>query len=477
MCGFAGFTYQNEILLENISQTLESRAIDEQYRYSEEWLSFCHAHLKISDLDKDTSQPLISEDTTIGLVWEIYNKAYLLSLIWIILWEDTYTELQTIQLCYEALWEDFIHYVNWEFAIFIFDKTKNEYLLFRDRWGVNNAYYRVHNNQFYFASEMKSLILDIPKINKDSMIEHMTFQFGISPNTILEEIYSLRPGTYLKYTTEKYEIKSFKDYIPQDKNNSIIEAIENSIIRRIPKFQDRLFLSLSGWPDSNLILYFLTQHYKGQIIAYSFCTDENKPEIKYAVENAKKLWIQHILIDMNNYEYEDNKQNIYMHEGLVRLPNVFKILKQQYPEYNDIKVELSWDGKEELILSNNHYPYKEILTTYQYFKSKDQIKDFDITQEFLNKEMFDYNLQYIDKATLRNWVERRMPFTDYELLKFYKYKNYRNEAESFLNTKWMEIVPGEFWFNVWIKNRYLSHKEIAETSQIFLQTLTVLNEK
>jgi hypothetical protein len=39
----------------------------------------------------------------------------------------------------------------------------------------------------------------------------------------------------------------------------------------------------------------------------------------------------------------------------------------------------------------------------------------------------------IDKLSLRNGVERRLPFTDYEMLRFFKYKNYRREAQNFLN--------------------------------------------
>jgi hypothetical protein len=68
------------------------------------------------------------------------------------------------------------------------------------------------------------------------------------------------------------------------------------------------------------------------------------------------------------------------------------------------------------------------------------IDTYDITQEFLNREMFDFNLQMIDKITLRNGIERRLPFTDYELLKFFKYTNYRKEAESFLKHQNISIV-------------------------------------
>lgn len=72
---------------------------------------------------------------------------------------------------------------------------------------------------------------------------------------------------------------------------------------------------------------------------------------------------------------------------------------------------------------------------YKYFHSRGMVEDFLINQEFLNHEMFDYNLQMIDKLTLRNGIERRLPFTDYELLRFKNYKTYRKEVEVFLNSQ------------------------------------------
>ena len=474
MCGFAWFTYQNEKLLENVSQTLKSRAIDDDYSYYDEWLSFYHAHLKISDLDKNTSQPLIWDHVVVWLVGEIYNKKHLLELVWIEGNAEDYTELQTIALCYEKLWENFINYVNGEFTIFIYDKTKSEYFLFRDRWGVNNAYYRIYKNQFYFASEMKALILQVAEVDRNAFIEYMTFQFSISPNTIVKDVKTLRPGTYAVFKDGKLFLKDFKPYEYTETGN-IIETIEASICRRIPHFQKKIFISLSGWPDSNLILYFLDKHYQWEIIAYTFCTDENKSEVVYAVENAKKLWIQHLLIDMNAYNFQDKKQDIYHHEWLLKSPNLWRIIREKYPEYNSIKVEFWWDGKEELILGNNHFPYESIQERYEYFRSKDMINTFDINQEFLNKEMFDFNLQMIDKITLRNGLERRMPFTDYELLRFFKYQNYRQEAEDFLKTKWMSIIQGEYWYNIgtWFQYNF-SPKEAAK--DLFSQ-LNVLDER
>ena len=470
MCWFAWFSYENKSILKNIWKTLHPRAIDEEYFYIKENLSFYHAHLKISDLDKNTSQPFLYKNLVIGLVWEIYNKESLLSLSWIYEPEWKYSELEVIWFCYEKLWVDFINHINWEFSIFIYDKNKKEYFLFRDRWGTNNVYYKIENKNIYFSSEIKSLIFDKPTLNKDAFIEYMTFQFSISPNTIISWINTLRPWSYLKFYNWELSINYFKEY-KYTEDFDIIKTIENSVIRRIPKFQKKIFVSLSGWPDSNLILYFLKKHYTWEIIAYSFLTDKNIKEIKIASSNAKIHNIKHLVIDMNNYVFNNLEVDLYTHEWLVYLPNLGKIIIDNYPEYNDIKVEFWWDWKEELILWNNHYAYEKIIWRYKYFKNKWLIKDFDITQEFLNREMFDFNLQMIDKLTLRNGIERRLPFTDYELLRFRKYKNYKIDAENFLNTKGIEIVKWEYGYNLWIKFESLYDEWLIRNSNLLLNSL------
>ena len=474
MCWFAWFTYSDKGLINKIWRTLESRAVDREYLHVENNLSFYHAHLSISDLDKNTSQPLIYNNLVIALVWEIYNKSNLINLLHTSWNENDYTELELIWFSYDKFWEKFINHINWEFSIFIYDRNTDIYFLYRDRWGTNNVYYRIFNGQLFFASEIKSLILEYPKINKEAFIEYITFQFCISPNTIVDWISTLRPWTYIKYKNNKLDILKFDNYIYQEPNIWIIETIEKSVVRRIPKYQKELFLSLSWWPDSNLILYFLHKHFSWDIIAYSFFTRENEEEIEYAKKNTKTLWVKHLLIDMNDYKFDSLEDDLYNHEWLVVLPNLGRIILNKYPEYSSIKVEFWWDWKEELILWNDHYKYKDILSRFKYFYDKRLIKNFKINQEFLNREMFDYNLQYIDKITLRNGIERRMPYTDYELFRYFKYKNYKPEINKFLNDKWLYIVPLEFWYNIWIKNSFLEYSELLKYSWLLFNKLKVL---
>jgi asparagine synthase (glutamine-hydrolysing) len=245
-----------------MAATLTLRAVDKSYFYYEDTLSFYHAHLRISDLDKNTSQPYLYQDLVVGLVGEIYNKEFLLRKIGIQKNPDNFTECEVIARAYDMLGENFINFVNGEFSIFIYDKKEKKYLFFRDRWGTNNLYYSIQNDILYFASEIKALIFQEPILNKKNFIEHMTFQFGISPSTIVEGISILRPGTYMIFQNTQIRIEIFDPYIFQNPEMTLIDTLEQAVKRRIPYFQDEIFLSLSGGPDSNLILYFLKKYYQ-----------------------------------------------------------------------------------------------------------------------------------------------------------------------------------------------------------------------
>jgi len=461
-----------------MGDTLKDRAIDYEYSYTEKNCSFYHAHLSISDLDTDTSQPFVYKHCVVGLVWEIYNKAYLLEISLSTKADQECSEVEVLAIAYCKLWKDFINYVNGEFAIFIYDRDTNTHYLFRDRWGTNLVYYRLYQWHLFFASEIKALVVNAPSLNKEAFCEYMVFQFPISPHTIVQNISSLRPGTYLEYTSGEITISEFEPYAPQCNSQSIVDTVLESITRRVPHHQDKVFVSLSGWPDSNLILYGLTQSFAWEIIAYSLVTENNKEEIEYASRNAKTLGVKHLCIDMDMY---DNTwklwDNIRVHEALVNLPDIHRVVKENYPEYKDVKVAFAWDGKEELLLTNAHYPYEDIIGRYKYFHEKWHIQEYHIDHKFLNWELFDFNLQMYDKVSLRNGVEVRLPYTDYELLRYVDYNSYRYEAEKFLKTKGIYIVPWEYGYGLWLKFKYFYDRDLLERKDILLQELTIFSQK
>ena len=462
MCWFAGGSFSDKKLLQKISYSLNKRAKWNTSHYVIDELSFFHAPLNITDTHLDTTQPYVSGKLVIGLVWEIYNKQYLLQLIG----KDPNTDISEIELiaeCYTLLWTSFANYLNGEFIIFLFDKTYQKYYLFRDRYGVHTAYYTVEKGVFYFSSQMQDLChvhsRDIHITHIQGIMDYYMFWFSISPHTFIPNIFVVEPGSFIEFSNGNISTQSLQPYIYQHPERSFIQTLEQSVIRRIPVSQDKVFMPISGWADSNLILYFLHKHFKWEIIAYTFSNTNNVRDVETARWNVKKYGLKHLIIPTSDLEESSFQENIWLHEGLVELYNMSWELRQLYPEYCDVHVEFTWDGREELLRRNDHYDYEKIQKRYEYLKAQRLTEEYSIDNDFLNLSMFDFNLQLIEKLTLWSLIERRLPFTDYELFRFSWYDNYTQEAKEFLKDQWIDIVEGIYGHNTWIYFRYFDTME------------------
>lgn len=476
MCWFAWISSVDNVCIKNMSQPLLSRAIDGQsFFFLETELSFFHAHLKISDLHIGASQPYVTDALVVWLVWEIYNKQEMLKLCNI--WEDAekYTELEVIGLCYNKLGVRFIDYINGEFSIFIFDRKSKQYYLFRDRYGVHAIYFRKIGNTLYFASEIKSLLFTESPYSQVAIAEYLTFGFTLSPHTLFEDISILPPGKYLEYKSgSDILISDFWPFILEKTTRNFIDVFQSAVIRRIPKYQNKILIPLSGWKDSNLVLFFLKKHFQGKIITYSFLNEWNYEDVETAEKNAKIHNVRHIIIDITKSIFP-GESDFYLHEWIVQLYDIIWLIKDNLGEDSDVRVEFSWDGREEFFCTNSHFDYKNIIWRYRYFLSKRVLDSYPISHEFLNHSMFDFNLQLIEKITLRNGIERRLPFTDYELLWFRWYKSYREDTYQYLTSNGISIVPGRHGHNQWSGFQYGDMNFLKKHIPKYLEYLTSKN--
>lgn len=112
------------------------------------------------------------------------------------------------------------------------------------------------------------------------------------------------------------------------------------------------------------------------------------------------------------------------------------------------------------------------------------IKDFincvkESNNKFLNYTLFDFNLQLYDKVSLRNGVEIRLPFTDYELIKFswYNFHLYKKEVTKFLGEKWIYIIKDKYWFATWMKFSYFYNKGLIVRSKKLLNDFYSIYKK
>ena len=160
----------------------------------------------------------------------------------------------------------------WSFAFY--DKKKNELLLSRDLLGERHLFYTITNDQLIFSSEIKPIISvteNSNEMNFDSIVTSWKFTSCSPGETLLKNIYRLRPGTNLLFKNGSIKINRFQKLHPEkwfnffSKNPNIFEVEEKfeeifseEIEIRIPNEVD-YFTALSGGIDSSILAYFISK--------------------------------------------------------------------------------------------------------------------------------------------------------------------------------------------------------------------------
>ena len=159
--------------------------------------------LSIIDLTEAGHQPMRGCTDRVWLVFngEIYNHADLRQGL-----EQrghvyaSRTDSETILHLYEERGLDFIHDIEGDYAIALWDSDLQRLVLARDRAGVKPLYFYHQDGRFIFASEIKA-ILEHPTverdINEEALYHYLTFVTTPAPETLFRGIQKLPAGHML----------------------------------------------------------------------------------------------------------------------------------------------------------------------------------------------------------------------------------------------------------------------------------------
>jgi asparagine synthase (glutamine-hydrolysing) len=161
-----------------------------------------HRRLSIIDLEGG-KQPIGNEDGTVQVVFngEIFN--------YIELREElvsrghrfaTHTDTEVIAHLYEDKGEDFVHDLNGQFAIALWDARHRKLLLIRDRPGILPLYYYASPRELVFDSEIKAILAALdspPAVNPDALRQVMALWAPLSPETMFRGVMEVEPGQML----------------------------------------------------------------------------------------------------------------------------------------------------------------------------------------------------------------------------------------------------------------------------------------
>jgi len=312
MCGIVGCigNERSDSIVESMLDVQAYRGPDDSGIFIEQikdsYVHLGHNRLSIQDLSSHGHQPFISEcgDYIIVFNGEVYNfRSIRQELEKIGHRFVSQSDTEVILYAYKQWGIECLEKFIGMFAFSILDKQKKKMFLVRDRAGVKPLYYYHSEENFFFASELKSFHQH-PDFAKELNTEGLPyyFQFGYipAPYTIFKNTYKLEPGHYLEFDIEHvsfnihqywsvdkcYEKEKFdKDEVEilSDLEELLTDAVE---LRMVSDVSVGVFLS--GGYDSSLVTALLSENKERKLHTYTIGFDDKKYN---EAEHAKSIAI------------------------------------------------------------------------------------------------------------------------------------------------------------------------------------------
>ena len=292
---------------------------------------FGFRRLSIIDLSAAGHQPMHGCTDQLWLVFngEIYNHASLREGLQQRGHRYTSrTDTETILHLYEERGLDFVHDLEGDYAIALWDARREELVLVRDRIGVKPLYFHHQDGRFIFASEIKA-ILQHPNVSADvdeqSLYHYLTFLTTPAPQTLFKDIGKLPAGHILVAKRDgSINISQYWDALPPLTNTErsdaehkaeILRLLRASITKRM--MADVPFgVFLSGGVDSSANVALMSEQMSRPVETFTvgFSDAEYLNELESARRIARQFGTNHHEVIISEEEMQDFLPELVFHQ-------------------------------------------------------------------------------------------------------------------------------------------------------------------
>ena len=502
MCGICGeFKFNgksfNDVKLTNLMSSISNRGRDSKGTFKNTDIFLGHHRLSIIDTSDKSNQPMVIENYVIVFNGIIYNykdiRQKLIAKGHIF---KSTGDTEVVIRSYIEYGDKCVEHFDGVFSFCIYNLTKKNIFLARDRIGIKPLYYSINNSELVFSSSMKGILSCKSKIEINPIA--LNYQFTIhsmvpAPHTIIDGIKKLEPGHTLNVTKsgkshlhKYFDINNIelKKYSDDEIINNIDTLLNNAVEKRLNIADVPVGILLSGGLDSSLITA-ISKKYKEELNTYSIgfntINDEIGNEFYYSDLVADDFKTSHKKYNISNDDLYHNLDTVIsnMSEPMVSQDSsAFFLLAKNVSMSN--KVVLSGQGADEVfggyfwyeqIMKDQGRNDTEILSKYYFdrtfdnycnainkkyistnnvfneinnkFKEMDQ--DLPVLDKVLRLELstliIDDPVKRVDNMTMSHALEARVPFLDIDLIKFMlsvKSKNKINKTNKYYLKKLSE---------------------------------------
>jgi len=327
MCGIAGvLNLENDRpvprdLLQAMTDVLAHRGPDDEGLDISGPIGLGHRRLSILDIDCG-HQPMWYQQRSRGIVFngEIYNyreiRSRLLKQGEVFRTNSDTEVLLRLASCRSYEW---LQELNGMFAFAFWDESERCLLLARDRLGIKPLYYSLVDGRFWFASEIKALLLN-PELRRaihpSAISEYFVFRRVTEPETLFEGIWALPPGHVLAIrqgATAPSVLQYWEDGVPSvddaiaglpvvDQFHTVLDrAVQYRLISDVP-----VGTYNSGGIDSTLTTAATRRFATGELHTFSVGFEEaSHDESKYARIVADRIGTNHHLLIIDQRQFAD----------------------------------------------------------------------------------------------------------------------------------------------------------------------------
>lgn len=319
MCGLSGIysavtTKKSETSVGNSIASMLHRGPDGVGFFADNRAALGHCRLAFKGLSPNYPVKDTGNRYHIGLNGEIYNYKSLAKEYGI---PNSAVErggdaVVVVEL-YKILGESCVELLDGHFAFYIYDSKLQELHLYRDRFGSKPLYYLHVGDNYYFASEIKSLPLPNDfnrELNLDTLNLYFKTQNFYGSDTIFKNIFILEPGQHVKIDTNGLKVKSFVVDVENRELNltseSATEIVEKLLLDSVSsQWESEIEMAgyLSGGVDSSLIAISANRlgfEYKTYTTKF---TDSLTDESGVASLTASKLHFQNIATSLDEESF------------------------------------------------------------------------------------------------------------------------------------------------------------------------------